>query len=402
MKHPSESVACPPRQRWLDHLQGLLAQRQQQQTLRRLRVVEPRGRLVVVDGRELLNLASNDYLGLSQHPHVKAAAIAVIEQAGVGSGASRLVAGTLPQHAALERRFASFKHAEAALFCPTGYMANLAALTSLASPGQLIAIDKRTHASLIDAARATGAVLRTYPHLNLHKLDRLLATQRGDHPAPPLIVTDSVFSMDGDVADLPALCELADRHGAVLIVDEAHGTGVLGARGAGLAEAQAVAGRIDVTISTASKALGGLGGLITGSSAVIQTIVNCGRSFIYTTAAPPGQAAAVEAALDVVRDEPQRRLRLAAMSQRVREAAASAGYEIAPAATPTPIVPLITGTPASALALAERLEEKGLLAVAIRPPTVAPNTSRVRLSLRADLTDDDVERLCRALRRGSS
>lgn len=413
--------------------------------LRRLRPLPQTGRLVEVDGKPLINLASNDYLGLSQHPRLKAAAIEAVERWGTGSGASRLVTGHLDLHAQVEQRFAAFKHAPAALLVPTGYMANLAVLTSLAGPGDLICLDRLNHASLIDAARASNAQIRTYPHLQTAKLARLLERhhqqaacsggisgggetsgggdggggQTADRPPRRFIVTDSVFSMDGDCADLPALCDLAQRYNAILIVDEAHATGVLGPSGAGLCEEQGVQDRVHVVISTASKALGGLGGLITARQEVIDTIINTARPFIYTTAVPPAQAAAIAAALDVLRQEPQRRHRLLDMSRHLRRELTRLGWPLpgapapgsspargsSPGSTrgtpseppPTPIFPLIVGSAQAALQLAQHLQNEGILAVAIRPPTVPPGTARVRLSLRADLEDADLDCLIRAL-----
>lgn len=352
-------------------------------------------------GRELLNLAGNDYLGLAEHPHLKETAIRAIEQHGVGATASRLVAGHLDLHAQIESRFAAFKHAEAGLLLPTGYAANLAVLTALAGPGDLICQDKLNHASLLDAAQASGARVRTFPHRDYAKLERLLkkhadrgvSTSGGGPLGQRFIVTDAVFSMDGNVADLPALCALAERHDAVLVVDEAHGTGVLGGDGAGLASAQGVADRVPITVSTASKALGGLGGLVTGPRVVIDTLINRARPLIYSTAVPPAQAATIGAALDVIRDEPERRLWLAELSKRLRTQLAAAGWAGLCGGDdlyPTPIVPLIVGSSEAAVALQKQLEHHHILAVAIRPPTVAPRSARVRLSLRADMTDADL------------
>ncbi len=351
---------------------------------RSLRALPNVGKHITLDGRRLLNLASNDYLGLADHPRLKTAAIEAIEQLGTGGSASRLVTGHLDIHAEAEQAFAAFKHAERALILPTGYLANLAVLTTLPREGDLILIDKLTHASLLDAAHASRAAFRTFPHLDYARAERLIERhrRRAGPDAIVYLVTDSVFSMDGDTADLPALCDLAERHDAVTVVDEAHATGVLGDRGAGLAEAQGVTGRIDITISTASKALGGLGGIVTAAAPVIDTLISKARPFIYTTAVPPSQAATLMAALEVVRDEPQRRQRLAAIIKRVRDAIQLPGV--------SPILPLITGSAESALALAEGLKEAGILAVAIRPPTVAPGAARVRLSLRTDLSDDEV------------
>lgn len=390
---------------WIGQLSDELAEREQGGLLRGLESCTVRGKWVERGGRRLLNLAGNDYLALTDHSTLKTAAQAAIEEHGTGSGASRLVTGHRLIHERVEKRFATFKHAEAALLLPTGYMANLAVITTLARPGDLICIDKLNHASIIDAAQASGATVRVFPHLNIDKLARLLERNAASPDTPrhssstprSFIITDAIFSMDGDVADLPGLCDLADKHGATLIVDDAHGTGVLGENGAGLCEAQGVADRVDIVISTASKALGGLGGVVTGPRLVIEALVNAARSFIYTTAVPPAQAAVIEAALDVVRDEPERRCRLAETAGRIRDTAAESGllpesllsHEPSQAAT-TPIVPLIVGEPEVALGLSQSMAAAGIHCPAIRPPTVPRGTSRVRLSLRADLDDDDV------------
>ena len=390
-----------------------LSERDAASLRRRLSAVPSGGRLIRVGGRDLLNLSGNDYLALSDHPRLKAAAIDAIERSGTGSGSSRLVTGTLEWHEKVEAEFAVFKHAPAALILPTGYMANLAVLTALARRGDLICIDKLCHASLIDAAYASGATVRVYPHGDMGKLERLLSRANLRHENTPLstphaprrfIVTDSVFSMDGDAADLPALCDLAQCYDATTIVDEAHGTGVLGDGGTGLCEAQGVTERVDVVVSTASKALGGLGGIVTASQAVIDTLVNRARSLIYTTAVPPAQVAAIGEAVRVVRDEPWRRQRLAELAERLSVALSDTGL-LPPAKTQginrvTPIFPLMTGTSQAALTLAQRLREQGVMAVAIRPPTVPKGAARVRLSLRADLTDDDLARVIAAIRQG--
>lgn len=368
---------------------------------RDLRQVPSVGPRVVLDGREFLHCASNDYLGLATHPTLKRAAVQAAEQYGTGSGASRLVTGTLPIHAQAEAAFAAFKHAQAALLLPTGFMANLAVLTALAGEGDLIVQDKLNHASLIDAAKFSGATVRTFPHLGYDKARRLLE-EAGD-ARRKFLVTDSIFSMDGDCADLRRCVALCEEHGATLVVDEAHGSGVLGATGAGLIEALGLSDhpvvRAGVVVSTASKALGGLGGIVTASQVVVDTLVNRGRAFIYTTAVPPGQAAALLAALDVVREEPVRRGRLRQISEHARSVLACHGWELPPSELPTPIIPLLAGSAEAALALAERLNGQGILAVAVRPPTVPPNAARVRITLRSDFSDGDVERLLAAIGR---
>lgn len=384
-----------------------LAERERSSLRRELRSTEAHGKFVTATGRQLLNLAGNDYLGLADHPALKVAAKSAIDQYGTGSGASRLVAGHRSVHEKIEKRFATFKHAEAALLFPTGYMANLAVIQSLTRPGDLICIDKLNHASIIDASQSTGATVRVFPHLNYDKLEKLLARYAISPDAlRTFIITDTVFSMDGDVADLPRLCDIAEKYSATLIVDDAHGSGVLGEYGAGLCEAQGVSDRIDIVVSTASKALGGLGGIVTGPRIVVDSLINTARPFIYTTAVPPPQAAAIGAALDVIHNEPDRRRRLREISQRVRAAAAESGLlpdsltnHAAAQAVITPIVPLIVGKPDDAFALSQSMAAAGMFCPAIRPPTVPRGTSRVRISLRADLDDEDVALIEDAIRK---
>lgn len=409
---------------WLTQLQSHLDALQENGLLRTLKPVTQAGPYIhLADGSQRINLASNDYLGIAQHPHLKAAAIASIQHAGTGSGASRLVSGHSPAHQSLEGRLARFKHAQAALLFPTGYMANLAVITSLAQKGDLICADKLSHASLIDAARASGATLRIFPHLGYEKLARLLSRDSElsdlmatldptlNHPAgaddfssaassisqsrPPrkFIITDSVFSMDGDTADLPHLCDIAAEHDAILIVDEAHGTGVFGKTGSGLCEAQHVMDRVDVVISTASKALGSLGGMVSGAEVVIQTLINKARPFIYTTAAAAMQPAVIGAALDVIENEPWRRDRVRQLAVELRQAMGLSCDDFT-----SPIVPVVAGSAQAALALSKRLDAAGFHAPAIRPPTVAPGSARVRISLRADLEDQHLSQLIDAIR----
>jgi len=352
--------------------------------------------LLAEDGSRYLNLASNDYLGLAHDPRLAQAVAQAAEQHGTGSGASRLVCGTHPVHNQCEQAFTKAKHPNpttrgdhASLLLPTGYMANLAVLTALAGEDDLIVIDKLVHASLIDAARTSQATVRSYPHLNTKRLDDLL-TQHGPNARRRFIVTDSVFSMDGDCADLPILCELADKHSAVLIVDEAHGTGVLGPTGAGLAELDGVQDQIDITVSTCSKALGCQGGVVTAHRSVIDTLVNHARSLIYTTGAMPAQAAAAQRALSIAQNETSKRQQVIAHAIQLRDHLTQTGWQLPTTRQVTPIIPLIVGSNAKALGLAKHLKTNGILGVAIRPPTVSPGASRIRLTLRADLSAHDL------------
>lgn len=357
----------------------------------------------------LIDLGTNDYLGLSSHPRVIEAVAKAARTFGVGSGASRLVGGTTELHHRVESRFAAFKGAERALILPTGYMANLALLGSLPSPDDLVLLDRLNHASLLDAA-AHGSDLvsrikfRRYAHRDVAHARVLANRHLGRHPGATVwIVTDSVFSMDGNIAPIAELSalrdELNDGGSACLILDEAHATGLLGESGAGANEA---AGHIaDICVSTASKALGSLGGVITGPAAAIDAIVNFARPFIFTTAVPPTQLAAIDAALDVIQDEPKRRKHVRTHAQRFRASLIDKGW---PADTlgddPTPIIPLIVGEPSAAVELSRHLETEGFYAPAIRPPSVPKGTSRVRVSVHARLSDEQLERLIEAIPEG--
>ncbi len=363
----------------------------------------------------LIDLSSNDYLSLRRRPEIAEAVARAAREEGVGAGASRLAGGTTEAHARLEARVAEWKGSEAALFTPTGYLANLALLSALPQNGDLLLQDKLNHASLIDGARlAVGAagrgevILRTFPHRDAERAHEIASAHLRERPESTVwIVTDSVFSMDGDCADLGALGRLRDElnaggagggGGACLIVDEAHATGVLGPTGAGLDEA---CGHVaDICVSTASKALGSLGGFISGAREVVDAVVNFARPFIYTTAAPPTQVAAVEAALTIVEREPELRARLAEVSRVVRTGLIERGWDVRPWETdPTPIVPLVVGGNEEALALSAKLRAAGFLAPAIRPPSVPVGGARVRVSLRATLDDKSIDRLMSACAR---
>lgn len=369
----------------------------------RLRAQEPLGLRRTLRGSiepALIDLSSNDYLGLRRHPRLIEAAAAGARAHGVGSGASRLIRDGDESARALERRFAEFKHAEDALLLTSGYVANLAVMTALVSPGDLILLDKLCHASLLDGARLAQTLtndvgVRTFPHLGYERAHEL-ASRHADGTV--WLVTDSVFSMDGDVCDLRALARIRESlPSCAIVLDEAHATGVLGDHGAGLNETVEPTCRADVVVSTASKALGSLGGIVSGASVVIDSLVNFARGFVYSTGVMPTQVAAIDAALDIVESEPARRERLRRISGRVRRSARSAGFEVPASAAETPIVPLVVGEAARAIELASRLESTGVYAPAIRPPSVAPGSARVRLSLHAELTDEQIDCVERAI-----
>src|SRR5574341_12579 len=375
-----------------DRLQHLEAQ----QRLRRLRLVEPEaGCLATVEGRQVILMASNDYLGLASHPRLKQATITATERFGVGAGASRLITGTMPPHQELEAGLAKFKGAEAALVFGSGYLANIGLIPALIGPDGMILADRLCHASLIDGCRLSGAEFRVFRHRDTVQLASLLARR------PPgrktLIVTDGVFSMDGDLAPLPEVLALAERYGAGVLVDDAHGTGVLGPQGRGTLEHFAVEGRLPFHMGTLSKALGASGGYVAGPESLIRYLVSTARSFIYTTAPPPGTAAAALAALHIIHTEPQRRARLWANRDRVYAGLRAMGYRLAE--SQTPIIPVLIGESDRALALADRLLEYGTYAPAIRPPTVPQGTSRIRTTVTSEHTAAQLDQVLATFRR---
>jgi adenosylmethionine-8-amino-7-oxononanoate aminotransferase len=341
---------------------------------------------VVVGDRRLLMLASNNYLGLATHPEVRAAAAAATARYGAGSGASRLVAGDMALHHALERDLAHFKGTEAALLFTSGYHANIGILPVLVERGDVIFSDALNHASIVDGCRLSRARVQIYPHRDVAALERMLAA--GPTTGRRLIVTDSVFSMDGDAAPLAALVELAGRHDAWLMVDEAHATGVLGPTGAGLVEALGLTADIPIHMGTLGKALGGFGAYAAGSRALIDLLINRARSFIYTTAPPPATVAAARAGLSIVAREPERRARLRARADQLRAGLRALGFRVA---GDTHIVPLLVGDNAAAVALAEAAFARGIFVRAIRPPTVPAGTARLRLTPMATHSEEQIE-----------
>jgi len=398
--------SSPQLRPWVERLAAALESRREQHLLRSLKRVDSApGPEVVIEGKRFVQFCTNNYLGLATDPELIEAAREATAKFGTGAGASRLVAGSLALHHELEGALAHLKGAEAALLFPSGFMANLAALTTFAGEHDVIVSDKLNHASLLDAAGFSGAMHRTFPHRQYGRAADLLARD-GPKGAPTaereglrFAVTDTVFSMDGDVADLPALCTVAEKEGALVVLDEAHATGVLGERGAGLAELQAVEGRIALTVGTLSKALGSVGGFIAGPRVAIDTLINSARPFIYTTALPPACSAAALAALRIVERDAGRRQRVLALARHVRAELTAMGFNCGVSTLPqTPILPVIVGDAATALAAAEFLRSRGIFVPAIRPPTVPPNTARLRISLMATHSDSQVDQLLSAMR----
>jgi 8-amino-7-oxononanoate synthase len=362
----------------------ILASQDLRRGLTEVEEILPGGR-VQIAGRILLNLSSNDYLGLSQDPRIIAAAREAAARWGVGAGASRLVVGHLALHEEVEARLAAFKGTEAAVIFSTGYMANLGVISALMGPSDTVFCDKLNHASIYDGIRLSGANLVRFPHRDMNRLEALLQ-QAG--PGKRLIATDSVFSVDGDLAPLQEMVELKDRYGAMLMVDEAHATGVLGPEGAGLAAALGLTQRVEVHMGTFSKALGSLGGYVAGDRCLIDYLHNRARSFIYSTAMPPPVLGAIAGALDLVVREPDRRTYLLEQAEEFRGVLAQGGFDTL--GSETQIVPVLVGENARTLEMSARLRERGLMAVALRPPTVPPGRARVRFSLSAAHSREDL------------
>jgi 8-amino-7-oxononanoate synthase len=351
------------------------------------------GRSLIAGGRELIDFSSNDYLGLARHPLPAAAQGECAARYGAGSGASHLVSGHGSEHARLEEELAAFTQRERALLFSTGYMANLAVLGTLAGRSEQVLLDRLAHASLIDGARLCGATLRRYPHADAEAAAQLLAQE----PArSTLLATDGVFSMDGDLAPLPQLAQAAQTHGAWLVVDDAHGLGVLGASGRGTLEHFALdAKAVPVLVGTLGKAFGSFGAFVAGDAALIELLMQKARTYLYTTALPQPVAAATRAALRLLAAEGWRRERLRANIARFRAAAHAAGVALLPSATPIQPVPL--GEAGAALRAQRQLADLGFWVAAIRPPTVPPGSARLRISLSAAHGDHEIDALVAAL-----
>jgi 8-amino-7-oxononanoate synthase len=346
---------------------------------RRLRLIEgPQGPKVVLDGRPVLLLCSNNYLGLADHPRLRRAAANAALSLGTSAGASRLISGSMSIHSELESRLAEFKGTEAALLFGSGYLANTGTIAALARRGEVVFSDELNHASIIDGCRLAGAETFVYRHADTEHLDWGLQRAAG---RAALIVTDGVFSMDGDIAPLPELADLARRSRCRLLVDEAHATGCIGPGGRGSVAAAGLTGQVDVIVGTLGKALGGYGAYVCGSAETVDFLVNSARPFIFSTAPPPPEVAAARAALELLAEQPERIERLKANAAVLRDGLRSEGLE--PIASETQIVPLVIGDADDAMAVCERLLAEGVFAQAIRPPTVPPGTCRLRLTAMA-------------------
>jgi len=360
---------------------------------RSMRTIEgPQGPRVILEGSEVLLLCSNNYLGLADHPRVRRAAADAAERYGAGAGASRLISGDMEIHRTLETSLARFKGTESALLFGSGYLANLGTVSALAGEGGVVFSDELNHASIVDGCRLARAETFVYRHRDLDHLAWGLEQATGRQA---LIVTDGVFSMDGDVAPLPALAELAARHGARLMVDDAHGTGTIGPGGRGTVAAAGLEGVVDVVVGTLGKALGSYGAYVCTSSAVRQLLINKARSFIYSTAPPPPSVGAALAALGQLESRPGVVEHLRRNAAVMRQALVS--YNLDVGSSRTQIIPVMVGDARRATALCERALDGGVFAQAIRPPTVPEGTSRLRLTVMANHRADELEKAGRVI-----
>jgi 8-amino-7-oxononanoate synthase len=372
-----------------------LERRSAEHLYRRRRVVEtPQGPVLRIEGRELVAFCSNDYLGLANDPRVTEALRLGAARWGVGSGAAHLVTGHSAAHHALEEEIAAFTHRPRALLFSTGYMANLGVLSALLGRGDTVFEDRLDHASLLDGGLLSRARLRRYPHADADALANMLAEANGER----LVATDGVFSMDGDLAPLPQLAQACRRHDAWLMVDDAHGLGVLGEGGRGTLSLFGLdVSDVPILMGTLGKAFGTFGAFVAGPEALIETLIQAARPYVYTTAPPAAVAEATRAALRIAQAEEGRREQLRRLVQRFRSGAASIGLPLG--GSPTPIQPVELGDAARALRWSAALEAQGLLVTAIRPPTVPPGTARLRVTLSAAHTEAQVDRLLDALSR---
>lgn len=344
---------------------------------------------VTIGGKDYVSFSSNNYLGLANHPKVKEAAVGAINKYGCGAGASRLIVGTMELHTHLEERIAQFEGRPAAILFCTGYVANVGVITALVGRQDIVIVDRLNHASIIDAVRLSGAKLLVYPHRDTTRLEDIL--KRYKAVKKKLIVTDSVFSMDGDFAPLPAIIRLARKYKAITMVDEAHATGIIGPSGRGVSEHFGVAEDIDIIMGTLSKAIGSLGGFVAGSRELINYLHNKARSFIYTTALPPAVCAAAVASFDIIESQPKLRQKFWDRINQVKKGLGEIGFDLMN--TESHIIPVLVGNEKTVMEISRYLYENGILVPGIRKPTVPKNTARLRITLMATHTRRDITRL---------
>jgi glycine C-acetyltransferase len=359
-----------------------------QNLYRHLRILEDEQKAhTTFDHRSVVNLSSNNYLGLTTHPRLRKAALEATETFGVGSGSVRTIAGTMSIHMELERRLAEFKKVEAVVVFQSGFTANAGTVSAILTKDDVVISDELNHASIIDGCRLSRATIKVFPHKDVEAAGRIIdglpSAQR------KLLITDGVFSMDGDLGPLPALCELAERTGCIMMVDDAHASGVFGANGRGTIDHFGMHGRVDIQVGTLSKAIGALGGYVAGNRNLIEFLYHRARPFLFSTSHPPGVAAACIAALDVLTDEPQIMERLWENTRFFKEGLVRLGFDTG--ISESPITPVIAGDSAKANQLSDRLFEAGVFAQAIGYPTVARDKARVRTIVTATHTREDLQ-----------
>jgi glycine C-acetyltransferase len=368
----------------------------------RLRVLEDeQAPVCTFDGKKVINLASNNYLGLTTHPKLREAALAATKKYGVGSGAVRTIAGTMSLHMELEEKIARFKNVEACVVFQSGFTANAGTVSALLGKEDFIISDELNHASIIDGARLSRAKILVFRHKDVGHAEEQLASVN-DQPGRKLVITDGVFSMDGDIGPLPGLCEVAEKYGAIMMVDDAHASGVLGRNGRGTIDHFNVHGRVDVQVGTLSKAIGALGGYVCGSRDLIEFLYHRGRPFLFSTSHPPSVAATCIAAFDVLEQEPERIDRLWENTRFFKKELGNLGFNIGGKNTPaseTPITPLIVGEGRLAMEFSRELFKEGVMATGIAFPTVAEGKARIRTIMTATHTREELDQALEVLKR---
>ncbi|MGA2119422.1 MAG: glycine C-acetyltransferase [Bryobacteraceae bacterium] len=381
----------------LSFLSDQLNEWRQAGTYQRLRILESESAAMSrFDGKEVINLASNNYLGLTTHPKLREAALEAVRRYGVGSGAVRTISGTMKLHIELEERIAAFKNVEASVVFQSGFAANAGTVSAILSAEDHIVSDELNHASIIDGCRLSRAKIHVFPHKDVDAAERIL-TELDSVPGRKLLISDGVFSMDGDIARLPGLADAAARHGAIMMVDDAHSSGVLGRDGRGTIDHFGLHGKVDIQVGTLSKAIGVLGGYVCGSRDLIEFLYHRARPFLFSTSHPPAVAAACLAAFDVLEQEPERIDALWANTRYFKQGLAQAGFRTGE--SETPITPVLTGEARLAYELSRRLFENGVLATGIGFPTVARDKARVRTIVTATHTRAELDRALEVFRR---
>jgi 8-amino-7-oxononanoate synthase len=361
---------------------------------RELRVVEnAQDTHIEIEGKAFLSFCSNNYLGLANHPSVVKAVKDAVGKYGWGAGASRLVSGNMTLHEKLENEISKFKRKESTIVFPTGYMANIGAISTLVSKGDLVICDKLNHASIIDGCRLSGADFRVYAHCNMEKLENIL--KKSSKYNRKLIVTDSVFSMDGDLAPLPDIVRIATKHKAMVMVDEAHGTGVFGKNGRGVVEHFNLNKEVNIVMGTLSKAIGSLGGYVSGDIVLINYLRNKARPFMYTTALPPAVCAASIAGINLIQEDPSMRESLWYNVRFIKDKLRSLNINMI--SSESQIIPILIGDAQKAVEISKFLYKRGILIPAIRPPTVPANSSRLRMTVMSSHTQEDLVSLFEVL-----